>query len=278
MPELPEVETIRRGLIPRVVGQRVVRVTQVHHRVVRGSTPKRFAARVRGAVIHALTRYGKYLLFQLDNGHVLVAHLRMSGKFAVVSGGESLPYTRARFEFQGKTVLCFLDVRTLGTLHVTPVTHLSQDPSLRLLGPDALAPSLTFDHLWHRCRGSRRQLKVFLLDQSNLAGLGNIYASEVCFRAKLSPFRRVNRLTRAEVSRLHRAVRQELTAAIDHGGTSFDVNSPHVYLDADGNPGTHGDRLHVYRRAGLPCRVCGKPVHRKVQQGRATYYCRHCQR
>ena len=242
-------------------------------------TGRQFGARVRGARFEAIGRHGKYLLFHLSNGRTIIAHLRMSGKFRVTSASDPpVPYTRARLHLADGRSLCYADVRTLGNMRVTPTDQLADDPSLGLLGVDALSPDFTPGYLRERVSASRRQLKVFLLDQSNFAGVGNIYASEICFLVGISPFRRTNRLTRTETQRLHRAIVDQLTAAVEHGGTTFDVNSPNLYLDANGHPGRHADCLRVYQRHGLPCVSCGGEIRRKVQQQRSTFYCPRCQR
>ena len=279
MPELPEVEVVRRGLQTQVVGATIARVTDVHPRAVLGMTGRQLGAQVRGARFEAIGRHGKYLLCHLSNGRTIIAHLRMSGKFRVIGAADSpVPYTRARLHLADGRSLCYADVRTLGNMRVVATDQLAGDPSLGILGIDALDPDFTSGYLRERVRASRRQLKVFLLDQSNFAGVGNIYASEICFLVGASPFRRTNRLIRAETERLDCAIVDELTAAVEHGGTTFDVNSPHLYLDANGQPGRHADCLRVYQRHGLPCRSCGDTIRRKVQQQRGTFYCPKCQR
>jgi formamidopyrimidine-DNA glycosylase len=243
VPELPEVETIRRSLLPRVIGRRIVEV-EVREPRLRRRIADNFAPRLVGQRIDGVERRAKYLLFRLASGDCLVVHFGMSGTI-VVHG------TRVR-----------------------PEPHEMADlAELRRLGVDPLEGELSAESLAATLRRSRRPIKNLLLDQTVLAGLGNIYANEALFRAGIRPTRRACRIRRAEAGRLLEAVRAVLREAVDLGGSSISD-----YRDGNGRPGYFQLRLRVYDRKDEPCSLCGAAIRRVVQSGRSSFYCPKCQR
>jgi formamidopyrimidine-DNA glycosylase len=222
-------------------------------------------------------RTGKFLLASLDGGEVLLSHLGMSGRWLfwprAGARDESMPHVHLRVEFTDGSQLWFQDARRFGMLRLVRENALARDASLRRLGPDPLEHPPTADSLAALARGARVAVKPFLLDQSRIAGLGNIYASEVLFRSRVDPRRRAGRLTRAEWTGIAAEIPAVLEAAIARMGTTFST-----YRTLWNEPGQYGDQLLVYDRAGEACRRCGATVRRIVQSGRSTFYCPACQR
>lgn len=273
MPELPEVETFARSLRPFVVGQQIARAWS-SGQALRASLDAGTLRALRGVRIEALDRMGKYLLFRLSDGKVLVGHLGMSGCFLLAAGHAELPpHTHLRFSFAGTDLeMRYVDPRRFGSMRVLPSAHLAT----RLgLGPDPLGPAFTVDILHTTLHASQRDLKSLLLDQKVVAGLGNIYAAEALFAAGLRPTRRGITLCRQGTERLHGAIRAVLEQAVRHRGTTL---SDRGYVDALGRAGDHQHHLRVYGRQGLPCLRCGAAIRRTVQAQRSTFYCPRCQR
>jgi len=269
MPELPEVETVRRSLLP-IVGRRIVRVDVVEPRL-RRRVASDFAARITDHVIDAIDRHGKYLLFRLSSGECLLAHLGMSGALLLQPGGTAAePHDHVRFIFADGEQLTYNDPRRFGLLRVGRMTELAE---LRNVGPDPLADDFAVADLAALARGRKKPVKNLLMDQQGLGGIGNIYANEILFRARIRPGRQARRLTRAELARLHEATRAVLAHAIELGGSSISD-----YRDGGGRPGYFQLRLAVYDRAGEPCRRCRTPIRRAVHAGRSSFYCPICQR
>ena len=268
LPELPEVETVRRDLASALVGARVEQVTVTGKRSVRRQHPDAFATALTGARFEHIGRWGKYLLVGLDSGQVLVAHLRMSGQFLLAPSADapSPPHTHAHVRFSDGRELRFVDPRTFGELFVT-----SPDlPELAGLGPDALAVDLTAFAALLRAR--RARLKPLLLDQRVIAGIGNIYSDEILWTARLRWYRQADRLLPVEVRRLHGAMTAVLDEAIAHHGSSLGDGQ---YVDLWGQPGGYQERHNVYGRAECP--ACGRPLDRTVVAQRSHYWCRACQ-
>ncbi len=271
MPELPEVETIRRDLLPHVVGRRftAVEVLPGAERVAAAPSPAELGRALPGLRIEGVERWGKYLLFPLSDGRYLIVHLRMTG--ALIHRRQGAPadrYLRVRLALDDKTELRYTDLRKLGMM------CLVVDPTLVVgkLGPDALEALLPTT-LRSLLAGRRPPVKVVLMDQTRLAGLGNIYADEALFVAGVDPRRPAGSLTVDEVERLHGAVGKVLREAIGHRGSSF-----RDYVDAQGRAGEHQMHVKVYRRSGEPCCVCGAIVERVKVGGRSTHFCPRCQK
>lgn len=264
MPELPEVEVTRRALLPLVRGRRIERI--VH------ADPGRYrdTERAEGRRVLGIGRRGKFLLFELEGAWLLVVHLGMSGGFRLAK----TPHTRVVFELEDRT-LYFHDPRRFGRIWAIPEAERCRVPLLCRLGPEPWDPAFTPEYLWRRLKASRRPVKAILLDQTVVAGLGNIYADEALFRAGVRPTRRGHRIRRAEAERLHGAIPRVLEEAIQAGGSTLKDQS---YRRPDDRIGYFQLKLSVYGREGEPCPVCGTPIRRTVIQGRSAYYCPRCQR
>jgi len=272
MPELPEVETIRRDLLDHVVGRTItsVRIAPGAERVVRGDDA--FAQRLAGRRITDVLRRGKYLLFRLDGKgkpRYLAVHLRMTGSLLFRRASDPPdPYVRAVIALDYGSELRYADLRKLGQLWVVD----SPEEAVGRLGPEPLDAAFTAAKLRDSLSGRRAPIKAVLLDQRAIAGIGNIYADEALFAARIHPRRLASSLSEAEVGRLHRAIRRVLNDALDNRGSSF-----RDYVDAAGREGTHQLRVKVFRRTGQPCYVCGAEIARIKVGGRSTHFCPHCQ-
>lgn len=274
MPELPEVETIRRDLDPELTGRVIVDV-EVHKAdiVLPPHEPESFRQRLTGRRVVSVGRRAKYLLFHLDDGSVLQVQLRMSGRFAL---GHEVPdpaefrHIAARLHLDDGRTLFYDDMRRLGGL------RLLEDGAWELeavrLGPEPLEPGYRASDLGLMLAATRSPVKNALMDQRRVAGVGNIYASEALFRAGVDPRRPGRSLDTDEVKRLHRTVRSVLREALEQAGTSFQN-----YRAVNGRSGEFQFSLQVYGRDGEPCRACGETIERIVQAGRSTFYCPSCQ-
>ena len=275
MPELPEVETVVRELRPVVVGQTIEGVSVRWLRTLGGMSARVFGVRVRGARFDAIRRRGKYVVFDLARHGTaagsLVGHLRMSGRFAVREAAAAPPaYLRVAWRLQDGSHLDFTDVRKFGRVEWVQ----GAEERLASLGPEPLGPSFTPAWLRANLRLRRRQLKPLLLDQTFLAGLGNIYVDEALHRAGLHPQRSSHSLRPAASERLHAEIRAVLREAIEEKGSSFD----RLYRTPEGRPGAFQKRFRVYGRAGEPCTQCGGTIRRIVVGQRGTHLCPRCQR
>jgi formamidopyrimidine-DNA glycosylase len=267
VPELPEVETIRAQLEPRLTGRKLELVSILDSRLTRPLDPREVAAELEGSRIVAVERRGKYLVLRLHTGAVLLVHLRMTGSF----GFEPTTHERAVLVFEGGDRLVYRDVRRFGTWLVLDAIEL--EPYLAgKNGPEPLGPRFTAAWLARRLSARRAALKAVLLDQRVVAGLGNIYADEALWRARLNPTRAANTIEPGEVPRLHRAIRAALRTGIARQGASL-----RDYAAPDGSPGEMQEEFRVYGREGEPCPRCGTPIAKTRVGGRGTWYCRHCQ-
>jgi formamidopyrimidine-DNA glycosylase len=267
VPELPEVETIRRQLEPLVVGRRFGDAWAFPHAKF---TP---ALLVSGATVERVGRRGKYLLLGLDDDRELVVHLGMTGSLRVRPAGDAGDaYVRAWWGLEpgpAGEALEYRDVRRFGRLAVAEDGAYAG--TLAVQGPDALDPAFGPEDLWRALRRSRRAVKTQLLSQRPLAGVGNIYADEALWRARIHPARRT--VTRAQAAALLTALREVLTSSLDHRGTTLSD-----YRTVDGSPGRNQARLDVYGQAGLPCPRCGTPLRSIVLDSRTSTFCPACQR
>lgn len=271
MPELPEVETTRRGLQPHVAGRRIVALT-VYEPRLRWRVADDLPARLAAQRITGTGRRAKYLLIGLQSGTLLV-HLGMSGTLRVLPADTPrIAHDHYDLLLDSGKVLRFNDPRRFGSLHYTsgdPRRH----PLLARLAPEPFDPEFDAEYLWRITRDRRASIKQVLMNSRLVVGVGNIYASESLFRSRIRPRRRAQTLTREEAKRLVRAVRAVLSMAIRVGGTTL-----RDYVGADGQPGYFRQKLFVYERAGRACRKCGAIVRQMNQQGRSTYYCPGCQK
>ena len=273
MPELPEVETVRRTLAP-AVGAKVVAVWDSGKGLHMHRKPPRAKLRALvGARIVALRRHGKYLLVDFDKHRTLLVHLGMTGRLLVVPEATPRPkHTHVVLWLDDGRELRFVDPRRFGQIDVLDRANESEHPALSALGPDPIVHGIDGATLLARAKGRSTTLKAFVLDQSVVAGVGNIYASEALWRAKLRPSTRAKKLTAATAARLAKAIDDVLAHALDKGGTSL-----RDFVDATGTEGENAEYLLVYGRAGEPCPRCKTTIRRTVHQGRATYYCPTCQ-
>lgn len=271
MPELPEVESVRRSLEPSLYDRCIRRVEVLFPGAVQNVDAREFAQRLVGECFDALERYGKYLVFRYKSELFMMMHLRMTGRALVVSQEAPVdPHCRLRFMLDNDSELRFSDVRKFGRVALAEDrTELSR---LFTLGPEPLTDAFTPQALAQALRG-RTAVKGALLDQHRVAGLGNIYVDEALFRAGIHPARTVDTLDSREIARLHSAIEDALREALDHGGTTI-----RNYVQADGQPGDYAQYLLVYGRAGEPCRQCGGSLERTRVAGRGTTFCPHCQR
>jgi formamidopyrimidine-DNA glycosylase len=270
MPELPEVETIARGLAPEIEG-RVVTHVVVRERRLRTPVARDFARRLAGRTLGRMGRTGKYLVTPLDDGGRWLVHLGMTGRLTL-AGADRLPllHDHVDVHLNDGRALVYNDPRRFGRLDV-----LGPDALARVVGPgvDALDAGVTGSWLFARARGRRTSIKALLMDQRQIAGLGNIYVNELLFRAGLRPRRRAARLTRGDCGRGATAVRAVLDEAIARGGSSISD-----YRDGFDRAGSFQDDHLVYDRAGEPCRRCSARIRAVVIVGRASFYCPACQR
>jgi formamidopyrimidine-DNA glycosylase len=270
MPELPEVETTRRGLLPHVVGRTISHV-EVREPRLRWPVAKNLPRTLAGERIAELARRAKYLLFATDAGTLLV-HLGMSGSLRYLPvAAAPAAHDHIDVHFEGGGALRFNDPRRFGSFILTkaPTAH----PLLRDLGPEPLGDEFDADYLWRASRNRRVAIKQHLMNGRVVVGVGNIYASEALFRAGIHPRRTAGRISRARFEPLVGAVRDVLRDAIDEGGTTL-----RNFVGGDGKPGYFRGSLRVYERDGSPCLTCGTAIERRVQGQRATFYCPRCQR
>ena len=271
MPELPEVETVRRQLEPLIAGRRVLdfSVLPGAERLLRGRSASEMAAQLSGCVFTSVDRRGKYLGLKLDTGQVVVVHLRMTGSLRFrPAGHEDEAFTRAVFDLDGGDQLRFVDVRKFGTIDLVE----RMQEALPELGPKPLSDDFTPDALWQALRGRNQPVKAALLDQRNVAGIGNIYADEALFLSRLNPEAPAGSLRPGERRALHAAIRQTLQDGVAHGGASF-----RDYTDVDGAEGEQQYFVRVFRRTDEPCDDCSATIRRIVVGGRATHFCPRCQ-
>ena len=274
MPELPEVETVARQIAPHVRGRCITGVRVLWERTLGGSTRRAFGRRVRGLTIDRVGRRGKHVVLETSRGGraagALVVHLRMTGRLVPGEPPARIgPHTRAVLALDDGTALRFDDPRKFGRMTFAP------DPAefFAHVGVEPLGEAFTGAWLAQALRSRHRALKPLLLDQSIVAGLGNIYVDEALHRAGLHPERSSEQVPREQALRLHRAIRSLLRRAIERQGTSFDA----AYRTPDGAPGAYQDRLRVYGREGEPCLGCGRAVRRIVVGQRGTHLCTRCQ-
>lgn len=274
MPELPEVETVARIVRPKLVGRQIEGVHVSWLRTLGGLSRPAFARAVVGARVRAVWRRAKFIVFDLErDGEVagwLVGHLRMTGRFHVERAGwDAGPHERVCLDLDRGRSFHFIDVRKFGRLIFTS----DLEDAFPDLGPEPLGDEFTPASLHASLSSRRRLLKPLLLDQSFVAGLGNIYVDECLHIARLHPEKRSDRVSRAAAGRLHGVIRSVLAEAIEREGSSFDT----FYRTPEGNPGSYQEQFYVYGRTGLPCRGCGEPIRRLVVAQRGTHICPRCQ-
>lgn len=277
MPELPEVETVRRGLETRVTGRCIEEVSVGRDRVARRTSPEAIIDGLSGVTIVAARRRGKYLLLPLDSGESAMVHLRMSGQLLLAAAGVDPPvHTHVMLRLDDGHQLWFVDPRTFGEVVVFDPEHVEEVvPELARLGVDPVADPFDVADLATAIGSSRGSLKPLLLDQHRIAGIGNIYADEILHDARLRPDRRADSLNRDSRNRLHASIVRILHEAIRRGGSSL---GDEQYVDLMGHGGSYQEEHRVYGRAGERCPTCGRGwIRRVVSGGRSTHYCGVCQ-
>jgi formamidopyrimidine-DNA glycosylase len=275
MPELPEVETIRTRLAPRLEGRRLERVEIVDPRLTRPEPPEAVAAALEGERIVRVSRRGKYLVFEFESGRHLLVHLRMTGnvEHPAQGGLAADPYRRAVVRLDDGSDVAYRDVRRFGTWDLLEPGELEDYFAARRLGGEPLERGFTTRALTQALEGRRAPIKAALLDQRAAAGVGNIYADEALWRARLHPLRPAGSLTAGEIARLRKAIRAALEMGIARQGATL-----RDYRDPEGRRGRMQDEFKVYGRAGEPCPRCGTPIEKTRVGGRGTWFCPQCQR
>ncbi|NBO64371.1 MAG: bifunctional DNA-formamidopyrimidine glycosylase/DNA-(apurinic or apyrimidinic site) lyase [Acidobacteria bacterium] len=276
MPELPEVEMVVRHLRSLLLGRRIVRARLLRPRLAPGLSPRQFGARLRGGKIGRVERRGKHIVIDLDNGWTWVTHLRMSGRF-LLSGIEPVefPFTHATFDLDSGRRLLFTDQRHFGLMMVVRRAELESVDALRRLGPEPFDEAFSVEYLKLKCHQCRQPIKLFLLDQTKVVGLGNIYAAEALHRAAIDPRRTAASLTPSQLERLQAEIRKVLHEAIEVGST---LNTDPQEIYGRYGSGAFEDNWRVYDREGEACLSCAAKVERIAQGGRSTYFCPACQR
>lgn len=277
MPELPEVETIKKDLRNIIRGKRIKKVEVKLAKAIKNTSGKRFIQKLKGDTFKSLSRKGKYLIFSLKSGKSIVIHLGMTGRLIHSKTNEELSdydkkFSRIIFSL-GKGILHFVDMRGFGGIYLIPKERLERFSRLTNLGPEPLSRNFTPQAFKDLLKRHKARIKPLLLNQQFLAGLGNIYSLESLYRARISPLRRANTLTEKETKRLHNAIQKVLIGAIASHGTSINA-----YVDAKGRKGSYQFKLKVYRREGKRCLRCGGRIKRIKQNNRSTYFCPSCQK
>ncbi len=272
MPELPEVETVRRGIAPHVLGQTIERVV-VRDRRLRWAVPKNFERFAQGRRIAGTDRRGKYLILILDNADRIVIHLGMSGVLSLLKSGHTLKkHDHIDFELSGGALLRFNDPRRFGAVLPWPTldkTHVL----MQSMGPEPFSDDFCGDYLFRLSRGRRAAVKSFVMDGRIVVGAGNIYAAEALFRSGLRPAKPAGRLTRAQCEALAKNIRDVLMEAVEKGGTTL-----RDFFGADGAPGYFRQKLFVYGREGEGCLKCHTRIRRVIIGQRSSFYCPRCQK
>lgn len=274
MPEMPEVETIRKDLSKRICGKRIVSAEVLLARQLRApDSIEKFHALVAGKVINEIGRRGKYLLCDLGDA-VIVIHLGMTGQLYYASKEPAdKTHVRVLFRLDFDEYLVFSDIRTFGGVYALKREEIGQITGIRTLGPEPLTDGLTAEYLSSRLAKRKSPIKAFLLDQRQIGGLGNIYADEALFDAGILPTRRCDSLTDVEINKLIRGINRVIADGIRDGGTTF-----RDYRNGEGGRGDHQNHLFVYSRSGQPCLICTRPIEKCTVGGRGTHYCASCQK
>jgi len=275
MPELPEVESVTRALAQLVTGRTIVKAELRRARLAPDSPPAAFARKLKGRTIGQIQRRGKHILLDLSGEKTLIVHLRMSGRFLLLTEEIADPkFAHAVLHFSDGMRLVFDDQRHFGLMKIVETRELDDAKELRKLAPEPFSPDFSVEYLVSTSRASKRSLKEFLIDQTKVTGLGNIYACEAMFLAGVHPGLRTHKLTRPRLSRLHESIVATLAEAIAH---SERIEPDPENLEGGYFSGSGGGWL-VYDREGEPCRTCGTSISRLKQGGRSTYFCRVCQK
>ena len=273
MPELPEVETIRRTLQPKILHRPIQDIKVSYKKVLRNCTEDEFRQALQDRELIRLERRGKYLIWELDSGDRVVIHLRMTGQLVVVPAEHPLEkHTSLQIYMHGDEELRLIDQRKFATVYLLHEPGYGPIKGLASLGREPLDKDFTPTYLAKEVMNRTAPIKSVLLDQRRVAGLGNIYADESLHRAGILPNRPAGSLSKIEIDRLCSSIKEVIQEGIAHRGTTF-----RDYVDGDGRKGGFQELLRVYGREGQPCGICGEPIHRIKLSGRSSFYCPHCQ-
>lgn len=276
MPELPEVELVARSLDKLVKNCRIVAAELLRERLAPEVSPEKFAETLKNSQINSVARRGKHILFDLDNDVTLIAHLRMTGRFMLLPPTRGLPkYAHAVFYFDDETRLVFQDQRHFGAMNVVETARLNESKEIAKLAPEPFSEDFNPQYFRWTLKTSKRSLKEFLLDQTKVCGLGNIYASEAMFLARVNPQTRANTVSAKKAAVLYEKIRYVLEESIAHGST---LNVDPENIDGSYYGGGYELRWLVYDRERELCAECAGEIQRLVQAGRSTYFCPECQK
>jgi formamidopyrimidine-DNA glycosylase len=273
MPELPEVEAVARTLNLLVKGRTIGSAELLRPRLAPDTTPQIFSENLSKLKIEDIGRRGKHILLQLSGGKTLIVHLRMSGRFSVLSAEQDNPkFAHAVFHFNADERLVFDDQRHFGLMKIVSTDQLQEAKELKKLAPEPFSDEFSISYLANKLRGSKRSLKEFLIDQTKVCGLGNIYACEAMFAAGVDPRKPAGKLSKPSIARLHQSIKAVLYEAVTYvGGAVPDFEGSYFN-------GSNDSRWYVYDREKEPCTICRSPIVRVKQGSRSTYFCRRCQR
>ena len=276
MPELPEVELVTKSLDKLVKGRKIIVAELLRERLAPENPPADFAEKLKDATITQVRRRGKHILFDLDNGQTLITHLRMSGRFMLLPIERELPkFTHAVFYFEDETRLVFQDQRHFGLMKIVATDELHEAKELKKLAPEPFSDEFSPKYFRETLKTSTRSLKEFLLDQTKVCGLGNIYASEAMFLARANPQIPADKLSARKANVLYEKIREILRESIAHGST-LNVNPENI--DGSYYGGGYEASWRVYDREKMPCANCQTPIVRLKQGGRSSYFCPKCQK
>ena len=276
MPELPEVELVAKSLDALVRGRKVIAAELLRARLAPFNPPEDFAERLKNTIISGVHRRGKHVLFDLENGNTLITHLRMTGRFMILPLEREPPkYTHAVLYFADENRLIFQDQRHFGLMKIVETAFLHETKELKCLAPEPFSDAFTPQYLRAALKTSKRSLKEFLLDQTKVCGLGNIYASEAMFLARANPQTPANEVSARKAGVLFEKIREILAESIAHGST---LNIDPENIDGSYYDGGYSKGWRVYDREKAPCPNCETPISRLKQGGRSSYFCPKCQR
>ncbi|WP_119325982.1 DNA-formamidopyrimidine glycosylase [Companilactobacillus musae] len=272
MPEMPEVETVRRGLIAQVKGHKIMNVEIRYPDLITGDV-NQFIEFTTGATITDIGRRAKFLLIHLDNGYTIISHLRMEGRYRISADPSAIDkHSHAIFTLDNGKKMIYNDVRKFGRMQLWNTDQLEENKSIKKLGPEPLSAAFTFTNLKPRIMRHHKDIKTVLLDQSVMSGLGNIYVDEVLWKVKIHPETPANHLSDEDIQNIIETSNQEMKTAIEAGGST--VRS---YIDATGHKGNMQNSLKVYGKEGTPCPRCGTEIEKIKVGGRGTHFCPKCQ-
>lgn len=273
MPEMPEVEQVKRTLAPHIEGKKILAVDVMLGRLIKYPSPEEFVAGLVGKTIKHVGRKGKYLVLETAPGQQLIVHLRMTGALiAQKSDAPAPPYAKIKFTLSEGVTMWFTDIRTFGTLYLV-TNNDTYIEGYATLGPEPLSAGFNVEYLAPLAKKSRKAIKTFILDQHVIAGLGNIYADECLALAGILPMRVASSLSNEEIEKLCEAINSVIAQGIKNRGTTF-----RDYKDGEGNKGENQNHLLVYSRAGKPCKKCGRTLVQTKIGGRGSVYCENCQK